>query len=113
MPRFSWLAALISIAALAACQTADPDTAGTVARAGDAETGRQAAADWCGGCHVIGAGDPLEGDAPAFADILELRTPESIRHYLIWERHPSMPALALERQDIDHLVAYFTYLQGQ
>jgi len=111
--RFPWLAALISVAGVSACQTADQEVGGHPASAGDAEIGQQAAMDWCSGCHAIGAGDTFESDAPSFATLLELRTPDSIRHYLTWERHPEMPAMALESQDIEDLVAYFTYLQGQ
>ncbi len=113
MPRSAWLVALISVAGLAACQTAEPGPDAEVAAIGDAETGREAAMDWCGGCHAIGAGEVPESDAPSFAMLLELRTPESIRHYLSWERHPEMPALALEAQDIEDLVAYFAYLESQ
>ena len=113
MPRFAWLVALISVAGLAACQTAETGPDAGVASVGDAETGREAAMDWCGGCHAIGAGDVPESDAPSFAMLLELRTPEAIRHYLTWERHPAMPALALESQDIEDLVAYFSYLEEQ
>ncbi len=113
MPRVAWLVALISVAGLAACQTPETGSDADVAAVGDAEIGREAAEDWCGGCHAIGAGDMPESDAPSFAMLLELRTPESIRHYLTWERHPAMPALALEAQDIDDLVAYFSYLQEQ
>ncbi len=80
---------------------------------GDADTGRETADDWCGGCHVIGVGEAPEGDPPSFSAILEMRSPEGIRHYLTWERHPAMPALALESQDIDDLVAYFGYLQSR
>lgn len=113
MPRFPWLAALISVAGVTACQTADPESGGQSAAMGDPEIGRRAAMDWCGGCHAIGAGDTFESDAPSFATLLELRTPDSIRHYLTWERHPSMPALALEGQDIENVVAYFAFLKGQ
>lgn len=113
MPRFAWAAVLISAIGVAGCQTADQDTAERSAAVGDAETGQQAAMDWCGGCHAIGAGDIPEGDAPSFMTLLELRSPESIRHYLTWERHPAMPAMALESQDIEDLVAYFTHLQGR
>lgn len=113
MPRFAWLVALISVAGLAACQTAETGPSADVAAVGDAETGREAAMDWCGGCHAIGAGDVPESDAPSFAMLLELRSPEAIRHYLTWERHPEMPALALESQDIEDLVAYFAYLEDQ
>ena len=35
------------------------------------------------------------------------------RHSLTWERHPAMPALALESEDIEDLVAYFAYLETQ
>lgn len=112
MPRFARLVGLISIFGIAACQPGG--TVRTAApAAGDAEIGQEAAMDWCGGCHMIGAGEAPEGEPPSFASILELRSPEAIRHYLTWERHPAMPALALEAEDIDHLVAYFTYLDSQ
>lgn len=113
MPRFAWPAALILVAGLAACQTADPGTETADRAVGDAETGRDTAVDWCGGCHVIGAGNAPEGEPPTFSEILELRSPDSIRHYLTWERHPAMPALALEQRDIEDLVAYFSYLQDR
>lgn len=113
MPRFTWAAALISVVGVAGCQTADRETAERSADIGDTETGQQAAMDWCGGCHAIGAGDIPEGDTPSFVTLLELRSPASIRHYLTWERHPAMPAMALESQDIEDLVAYFTYLQNR
>ena len=113
MPRFAWAAAVIAIAGIAGCQTADQDTAERSAAAGDAQIGQQAAMDWCGGCHAIGAGDFPDSYAPSFVTLLELRSPDSIRHYLTWERHPEMPAMALEAQDIEDLVAYFNYLQGR
>lgn len=113
MPRFAWVAALMTVVGVAGCQTADQESAEVPAAMGDAEIGQQAAMDWCGGCHAIGAGDIPEGDAPSFMTLLELRSPESIRHYLTWERHPLMPAMALEAQDIEDLVAYFTHLQGR
>ena len=113
MPRFAWLVALISVAGLAACQNAETGPDAQVAAVGDAETGREAAMDWCGGCHAIGPGEMPAGDIPSFAMLLELRTPEAIRHYMTWERHPAMPALALEAQDIEDLVAYFSYLDSQ
>ena len=113
MPRFAWPVALILVAGLAACQGAGPDAETADLAVGDAETGRDTAMDWCGGCHVIGAGAAPEDEPPSFGDILELRSPDSIRHYLSWERHPAMPALALEDQDIEDLVAYFSYLQDR
>ena len=111
MPRFAWLITLISAVGLAACEVSDVP-ADQVA-VGDVEFGRDTAAEWCGGCHVIGVGDAMESDAPPFTMLLELRTPEEIGHYLTWERHPAMPALALEAQDVEDLVAYFSYLDAQ
>ena len=113
MSRSAWLAALISVVGMAGCQTADQESAERSAAIGDAETGQQAAMDWCGGCHAIDAGDMPESYAPSFMTLLELRSPDSIRHYLTWERHPAMPAMALESQDIENLVAYFTFLQDR
>ena len=113
MPRITWVVAALAVGALAACQTAERAPDGDAAAIGDAESGQQAAMDWCGGCHAIGMGEVPDSDAPSFATLLELRSPDSIRHYLTWERHPAMPAMALEARDIENLVAYFAYLQDR
>ncbi|NNG04209.1 MAG: cytochrome c [Inquilinus sp.] len=84
--------------------------AGT-ASAGDAEPGLETVIDWCGGCHVVGVGEAPPARPPAFSTILDLKTPDSIEHYLSWERHEGMPSLALEEDDIADIVAYFEHLQ--
>ena len=85
--------------------------AGPVA-AGDAERGELTVIDWCGGCHVIGTGQAPPGRPPAFSTILQIMSPASIEHYLSWERHEGMPALALEEDDLADIVAYFERLNA-
>lgn len=82
--------------------------------AGDPETGRALAQQWCSACHVV----DLEGHgtdaAPALPALLgdEARSPDQLRGWLT-APHPPMPDLELTRQEIENIVAYLESLRRE
>ncbi len=82
--------------------------------AGDAETGRQTAKQWCGDCHLIGDFGTATDSAPPFASIAN--NPEKTPDYLkLWlsDPHGQMPKLHMTRQEIDVVVDYILSLRNE
>jgi cytochrome c len=103
VPRSLWL---IPLAALSMAPAAHA--------AGDPETGRALAQQWCTACHVV----DLEGHgtdaAPALPVLLsdDLRTADELRGWLA-APHPPMPDLDLTRQEIENIIAYLESLRRE
>lgn len=79
-----------------------------------AEQGLSIARNWCPGSYVVEPGGTSGNDiAPPFPVVAQnpLLTPEQLRAWLA-DPHPSMPNLALTRDEIEALVAYFGSLRS-
>jgi mono/diheme cytochrome c family protein len=81
-------------------------------RAADSAEGRDVAERWCASCHVIAPGEASDKQAPSFESIVNEhgRDSEWISTWLSTP-HKVMPDLALTREEIDALVAYFDSLR--
>ncbi|MGF1610503.1 MAG: c-type cytochrome [Kiloniellales bacterium] len=79
--------------------------------AGDAETGRALAQQWCSSCHYV-EGGAASDVAPAFGELAKrpVATEEGWRAWLT-EPHPPMPDLQLSNQEIESIVAYLKSLR--
>ena len=86
-------------------------TLGT-ARAGSPAEGREVAERWCASCHAIAPGRASNEQAPTFESIVQDRgrSDEWIGTWLSTP-HDVMPDLALTRDEIAALVAYFDSLR--
>lgn len=125
-PKSSALAA----AALVLLWGAGAQAAERAAGAGQAElavkAGQLVAQRNCGGCHAVAEGVSPLGDAPPFRDLhLRYRTgglAELLERGMLADhplaldegqtvRHPRMPAVKLESDEVAHLVAYLRSLE--
>ncbi len=81
-------------------------------RAGAPVEGREGAARWCAPAHAIAPGRASNEHAPAFESIVQDRgrSDEWISTWLLTP-HDMMPDLALTRDEIAALVAYFDSLR--
>ena len=82
------------------------------ARAADPTEGRDLAERWCASCHAIAPGRASNEQAPTFESIVQGngRSDEWISTWLSTP-HDVMPDLALTRDEIGALVAYFDSLR--
>lgn len=82
------------------------------ALAADPAEGRALAERWCASCHAVAPGEASNERAPAFESIVNEngRSDEWISTWLSTP-HGMMPDLALTRQEIAALVAYFDSLR--
>jgi mono/diheme cytochrome c family protein len=82
------------------------------ARAADRFVGQEVAERWCASCHAIAPGRGGNEQAPAFESIVRERgrSDEWIGTWLSTP-HEKMPDLALTRDEIAALVAYFDSLR--
>ena len=82
------------------------------ARAGDPSAGLEVAERWCASCHGIAPGRASDKEAPTFESIVgeRGRSDEWISTWLSTP-HQVMPDLALTRDEIAALVAYFDSLR--
>jgi mono/diheme cytochrome c family protein len=82
--------------------------------AGDPETGRALARQWCTACHVVDLEGHGSDAAPALPALLadDRRTPDELRGWLA-APHPPMPDLDLTRQEIEDIVAHLESLQPE
>jgi len=82
------------------------------ARAADPSEGRDLAERWCASCHAIAPGQASDEQAPTFVSVVQDRgrSDEWIRTWLSTP-HDVMPDLALTRDEIAALVAYFDSLR--
>jgi mono/diheme cytochrome c family protein len=83
------------------------------AQAADPSEGREVAERWCSSCHAIAPGSASDEQAPAFESIVveDGRSDEWISTWLSTP-HEVMPDLALTRNEISALVAYFDSLRS-
>ncbi|MGI9419348.1 MAG: c-type cytochrome [Geminicoccaceae bacterium] len=78
---------------------------------GDAVAGKEAAREWCAGCHDVEPGGQLKQDPPAFTAIANFRSPEYI-HANITFPHQRMPDVVhVLGLNVDDLVAYILSLE--
>lgn len=82
------------------------------AGAEDLARGRDLAQRWCDSCHAIGPGEASDEEAPSFESIVRERgrSSEWIATWLS-APHEMMPDLALSREEIAALGAYFDSLR--
>lgn len=82
------------------------------ARAADPSEGLEVAERWCASCHAIAPGRASNEQAPSFESIVQDRgrSDEWISTWLSTP-HDVMPDLALTRDEIAALVAYFDSLR--
>jgi len=82
------------------------------AQAADPSAGREVAERWCASCHGIAPGRASDEQAPTFESIVgeRGRSNEWISTWLSTP-HEVMPDLALTRDEIAALVAYFDSLR--
>jgi mono/diheme cytochrome c family protein len=88
-------------------------TAALSAEAGaDPAQGQSLAERWCASCHAIAPGEASDRPAPSFESIVNERgrSNEWIGTWLATP-HQMMPDLALSREEIAALVAYFDSLR--
>jgi len=82
---------------------------------GDPVAGRQFALHACTPCHVVSPnqGSPSQRPtAPSFEAIANTRAmTASALHAFLSNPHPTMPSLALDRQDERNVIAYISSLQ--
>lgn len=80
--------------------------------AADPSAGREVAERWCASCHGIAPGQASDQQAPSFESIVgeRGRSDEWISTWLSTP-HEVMPDLALTRDEIAALVAYFDSLR--
>jgi mono/diheme cytochrome c family protein len=78
-----------------------------VLAAGDAQSGRQLAQQWCSSCHIIDRSPKGPDTAPPFPAIAHNRLQNDgwVRAWLSTP-HPPMPNLNPSRAQIDDIVAY-------
>ena len=105
MPTARWLAAAFAVClfgSAAAAQMVPPEPA----------KGRAKAATWCSGCHVIDRAGKLGTDVgPPFPALAEnpAKTAAVLRGFLS-APHAPMPEIPLDRDEIEHLIAYIQSL---
>jgi mono/diheme cytochrome c family protein len=82
------------------------------ARAADPSEGLEVAERWCASCHAIAPGRASNEQAPTFESVVQERgrSDEWISTWLSTP-HDVMPDLALTRDEIAALVAYFDSLR--
>jgi len=85
--------------------------AGEAGFAADAERGRQFARRVCSVCHVVFAGQrPGVPPAPSFRSIARGPQFRAKGTKLLWEKHGTMPNLALTGEEVDDVTAYIRSL---
>ena len=78
---------------------------------GDPIAGKEAAKEWCAGCHDVEPGGQMKQDPPAFTAIANYRSPDYI-HANITFPHERMPDVAqILGLNVDNLVAYIVSLE--
>ena len=78
---------------------------------GDPLAGKEAAREWCAGCHDVEPGGQLKRDPPSFTAIANYRSPDYI-HANITFPHERMPDVAqILGLNVDDLVAYIVSLE--
>ena len=78
---------------------------------GDPVAGKEAAREWCAGCHDVEPGGRMKRDPPAFTAIANYRSPDYI-HANITFPHQRMPEVAqVLGLNVDDLVAYIVTLE--
>jgi mono/diheme cytochrome c family protein len=82
--------------------------------AGDAQSGRLLAQQWCSNCHIVGPSTQGPDTAPPFPAIAR-RHPQNDGWVRSWlsTPHPPMPDFNLGRQQIDDIVAYLESLTAR
>jgi len=80
---------------------------------GDAARGHALAQHWCSDCHLLkGATRAVQGIPPFQAIARDPnKTPDYLRAFLA-EPHEPMPPLALDRRQIEDVIAYIATLQA-
>lgn len=95
----------LSQPSLAQAPPAQPPGEPSVAEEMAVAEGRALARRWCASCHVAeGAGTDV---VPPLAALGARRSPERLRQFLS-APHGGMPPLALDRREIEALLAYLT-----
>jgi mono/diheme cytochrome c family protein len=80
---------------------------GPALAAGDAQSGRQLAQQWCSSCHIVDRLEKGPDTAPPFPAIARKHAKDDgwVRAWLSTS-HPPMPNFNLSRVQIDDIVAY-------
>lgn len=79
--------------------------------AANAERGKQLARRSCSVCHVVAAGQSAGvPPAPAFRSIAKSRQFRAKGAKFLWEKHGTMPNLALTADEADDMAAYIRTL---
>lgn len=103
--------AIAALSAMLAALLAGPAAAQD---AGNVESGRRIAAEWCGSCHLIGpnaAGGGTDA-APPFAVLAaDPETTEFRLRAFLMTPHQRMPDFRLSRTETDDIVAYILSLR--
>lgn len=83
------------------------------ARAADPAAGQDLAQQWCASCHAVMPGEAADKPAPSFESVVNERgrSDDWIGTWLSTP-HAMMPDLALTRDEIAALVAYFDSLRA-
>jgi cytochrome c len=78
---------------------------------GDPQAGFTYAKDVCANCHAISNYTSPVAEAPAFDQIANTMSAEAI---LTWmqTKHPKMPNITLEREDLTDVIAYILSLKA-
>ena len=97
------LRAVVAVMALIGCDIS--------AFAADAERGKQFARRVCSVCHVVYSGQrPGVPPAPSFRSIAKSSQFRTKGAHLMWEKHGTMPNLALTAEESDDVAAYIRSL---
>ncbi len=81
------------------------------AQAQDAGEGERMARLWCAQCHQVAPGEPATDTAPSFVAMAEDQAfNEGRLKTWLWDPHPPMPKINLDRSEIEALVAYILSL---
>ena len=82
----------------------------------DVTAGRNLALQWCSNCHVVAKGQTQAAidSAPSFFAVAnDSSTTETGLRAFLGTPHPSMPNIALSRDETTDLIDYILSLQGQ
>lgn len=83
----------------------------TASAAGSAYEGHKLAERWCTGCHQIAPGQPTNDVAPSFQSLAREKDGDfEWARLWLFDPHPPMEGIALSRQEIEDVVAYFKTL---
>ncbi len=79
---------------------------------GDPGAGRDIAARWCAGCHVVAPSGAGNNNAPSFMTIARTRSPAQIQAFLVHPHGAPLQGIALSGREIQDVTAYIVTLRA-